>query len=112
MPTALEAEFHSAMEEIYRRAKEEASYNATAFKRMVAEHGGPETARRLINAQAVSDGYTALYLKGRLDLTVEAAVLETERFHALFTTEELEICRKRLNEYRYSKGSPADSGPA
>ena len=32
MPTALEVEFHTAMEAIYTRAKEEAGYNATAFR--------------------------------------------------------------------------------
>ena len=108
MPTALEAAFHSAMEEIYRRAKEEAGYNATLFRRMVADLGGPETARRLINADTVSDGsdgYTALWERGRLDLTVEAKVVETARFHTLFTKEELEICRRRLQEYGYSADS-------
>ena len=83
MPTQLEVEFHSAMEDIYRRAKEEAGYNATAFRQMVAKHGGLETARRLINANKVSDGYTALWMRRRLDLTVEAKVIETPRFHSL-----------------------------
>ena len=102
MPTALEAEFHSAMEDIYRRAYEEAGYRATAFKGMVADLGGPEAARRLINTRNVSDGYTALWERRRLDLTVEATVVETQRFHVLFTKEEIEICRQRLEEYRYS----------
>ena len=103
MPTQLEVEFHSAMEDIYRRAKEEAHYNATAFRRMVAEQGGLETARRLINANRVSDGYTALWERGRLDLTVEAKVIETPQFHSLFTEEELETCRRRLSDYGYTR---------
>ena len=107
MPTTLEGAFHSAMEDIYRRAREEAGYNATAFRRMVAEHGGPETARRLINAHTVSDGYTALWERGRLDLTVEAMVVETPQFHSLFTDVELEICRRRLSEYGYAADSQA-----
>ena len=102
MPTRLEEEFHSAMEDIYRRASKEAGYNATVFLRMVAEHGGLETARRLINAPTASDGYTALWERGRLDLTVEAKVIETPRFHDLFTSDELEICRRRLSEYDYT----------
>ena len=101
-PTRLEEEFHSVMEDIYRRAREEADYNATVFLRMVAEHGGLETARRLINAPTASDGYTALWERGRLDLTVEAKVIETPRFHDLFTSDELEICRRRLSEYDYT----------
>ena len=102
MPTQLEEEFHSAMGDIYRRAREEAGYNATVFLRMVAEHGGLETARRLINAPTVSDGYTALWERGRLDLTVEAKMIERPLFHELFTRDELEICRRRLSEYGYT----------
>ena len=103
MPTQLELEFHSAMEDIYRRAKEEAHYNAKAFRQMVANHGGLETARRLINADRVSDGYTALWERRRLDLTVEARVIETPQFHRLFTKEELGICRQRLSDYGYTR---------
>ena len=102
MPTRLEEEFHLAMEDIYRRAREEIGYNARVFLRMVAEHGGLETARRLINAPTVSDGYTALWERGRLDLTVEAKVIERPLFYELFTRDELEICRRRLSEYGYT----------
>ena len=100
-PTELEIAFHHAMEEIYHRAKDEAGYNATVFRRMVAEHGGVETARRLINASNVSDGYTALWEKGRLDLTMEAMLVGRPAFHPLFAEAELRICRKRLKEYGY-----------
>lgn len=102
MPTQLEKDFHSAMEEIYRRIKKEAGYDAILFRRMLAEHGGPKTARKLINSRTVSDGYVALWERGRLDLTVEAQVLETPRFHGLFAREQLEICRRRLSESGYA----------
>ena len=102
MPTQLEVEFHEAMEDIYRRANEEAGYNPTVFRRMVADHGGLEAARRLINSEKVSDGYTALWERGRLDLTVEAMVTATPVFHSLFTTEELGVCRRRLREYGHT----------
>lgn len=105
MPTQLEIAFHEAMEDVCRRAQEEADYNPTAFRGMVAEHGGLETARRLINARTVLDGYTALWARGRLDLTVEARVVETPMFHALFTDEELATCRRRLREYGYQPAS-------
>ena len=101
MPTRLEIEFHAAMESIYRRAKDEADYNATLLRGMVAEHGGLEAARILINAHSVSDGYTALWELGRLDLTVEAMVIENPEFHTLFTDDELERCRQRLRDYGY-----------
>ncbi len=75
MPNALEGEFHGAMIDIYRRAKSEADYNATRFIGMVTDRGGLETARYLLHAVKVSDGYTALWERGRLDLTVEAVIL-------------------------------------
>ena len=99
MPTELEIAFHHAMEEIYQRAIDEAGYNAMAFRGMVAEHGGVETARRLINASQVSDGYTALWERKCLDLTMEAMLVGRSEFHPLFTEAELQIRRKRLKEY-------------
>ena len=99
--------FDGAMFEIYQRAKSEASYNATIFFRMLSDRGGLSTAKYLINSPKVSDGYTALSLRGRLDLTVEAMIVESPRWRALFTQEELEKARARLNQYGYN---PRSSG--
>ena len=49
----------------------------------------------------VSEGYTALWERGRLDLTVEAVIHDNPKWHPLFTQEDLAICAKRLREYRY-----------
>lgn len=89
------------MVEIYRLAKNEVNYDARRFIQMVETNGGLESARRLINSATVSEGYTKLWELKRLDLTVEAMVLETEKYHSLFTKDELDICRKRLKEYKY-----------
>jgi hypothetical protein len=97
-------EFHEAMLEIYRRAQSEAGYPATRFLSMVSRDGGYETARYLIHSPKVSDGYTALWELKRLDLTVEAVIVENPKWHALFTANEIEICRKRLADY----GRPTD----
>jgi hypothetical protein len=91
----------AAMFEIYRRAKTEAGYNATIFLRMIGERGGLATARYLINSPKPSDGYTHLYERGRLDLTVEAMVIGNSKWHSLFTTEELSAASKRLKNYGY-----------
>lgn len=99
MPSQLEVDFNEAMLEIYRKAKSEAKYNAIRFLQMVTDHGGIETAHILINAPTVSEGYTALWERKRLDLTVESMVVRNTRFHELFTAEELEKCRNRLSEY-------------
>jgi len=95
-----EAIFHKAMLEIHKRAKSEANYNATRFFQMVADQGGIDAARMLLHSSTVSDGYTALWERGRLDLTVEHLVLQP-RWESLFTEEERHIARSRLKEYGF-----------
>jgi hypothetical protein len=102
----LEAQFTEAMFDVYRRAKSEAKYNATIFLQMITDNGGLATAKTLINAAQPSDGYTALYLRKRLDLTVEAVVVEHPRWHSLFTQEELDRAKRRPIAYRYRPEDP------
>lgn len=106
MKTKLEERFDEAMMDIYRRAKSEANYIASRYLEMLHEHRGLDTARILLHAEAVSDGYTALWERGRLDLTVEALIHDHPEFHPLFTEQERQIARRRLEEYKYS--SPVD----
>ena len=98
----LEGHFNGAMFTIYRRAKSEAKDTASVFLSMLNERGGLATAKYLINAPDESTGYTELYLRKRLDLTVEAMVIEDQRWHSLFSGEELEKARKRLAKHGYS----------
>ncbi|WP_062428723.1 GmrSD restriction endonuclease domain-containing protein [Herbidospora daliensis] len=93
--------FEAAMRSIYDRARSEANYHASYFLSMLAEHGGLATARRLLKSPAVSDGFAALWERGRLDLTVEALVLRPE-FAELFTEAETEIARHRLEQFGWS----------
>jgi hypothetical protein len=93
--------FDRAMREIYLRAKNEAGYTASIFQNMLSDLGGLATAKRLINAPKVSDGYAALYLRNRLDLTVEAVIVDNPKWHALFTPEEIERAKKRLKQFKY-----------
>jgi hypothetical protein len=98
---ALLAEFDQEMLNVYQRAHSEANYNATRFLQMLHEHGGLETAKILLHSANVSEGYTALWERGRLDLTVEAVIHDNPKWHPLFTQDDLAICSKRLIEYRY-----------
>jgi hypothetical protein len=92
--------FHGAMVDLYKRAKSEAGYNATYFLSMVSDMGGLETARYLLHTSEPSDGYEALWERGRLDLTVEAAVLKP-RWRGLFSDQELATARDRLLAYEF-----------
>ena len=94
----VERMFGRAMADTYRRAKDEAGYTATYFLRMLTDHGPVETARRLIASDQPSDGFTTLWERNRLDLSVEATVLRPE-FAVLFTEDERDACRRRLALY-------------
>jgi hypothetical protein len=102
MKTSLEERFDDAMMDIYRRARSEANYNASRFFQMLAEHRGLETARILLHAATVSDGYAGLWERDRLDLTVEALIYDHREYQPLFTPEEIDIARRRLADYKYA----------
>lgn len=102
----LEQQFHQAMLNIYEMAKHKTNYTPTYFLQMVLEGGGLEAARRLLQKNEVSEGFTTLWVNGRLDLTVEAHVIKPE-FQPLFTIEEIAIAKQRLKEvgYAFSAGA-------
>ena len=95
--TDLEKLFHLEMIDIYARALKECGYRASRFLVMVNERGGLQAAKTLINAPGVSDGFVALWERGRPDLTVEAIILDP-RWKELFTNHELDIARERLQK--------------
>ena len=96
---ALEAEFHQAMIHIYEEAKE-FDYHATRFRMMLEEHGGVETARRLLNAGNAQEGLTRLWEHGRLDLSVECHILKP-RFSSLFDEDIRSEASERLRNMGY-----------
>ena len=67
---------------------------------MLSDIGLIETARRLVSSTQPSQGFTALWERRRLDLTVEAQVLRPE-FTDLFTESERDAARSRLRQYGY-----------
>jgi hypothetical protein len=91
--------FEARMLEIYERAGREVGYWATRYLQLVRRRGGLDAARYLLNQKVTSDGYAHLRDAGRLDLTVEHLVLESE-FQELFSVQELGRARDRLERYR------------
>lgn len=98
--TPTEREFNEAMVMIYERAWAECKYRATRFLQMVSEQGGLQAARSLLRADGLSDGFVALWKCGRLDLTMEALILD-QRWENLFSAEELAIARRKLADSGY-----------
>ena len=101
---SLEGEFTKFLLKLANITKDKTGYNPTRFRHSIWENGGLETAQYLINKSEPSEGYTRLWEEKRLDLTMEAQILEAEggRWKQLFTEEELEKCRKRLRDYKYN----------
>ena len=100
----IEYRFHQAMLYIYDEC-DAFGYRPTRFLRMVNEHGGLETARRLLHSDRLSDGFERLWEEQRLDLSVEA-VVSREPWRGLFSELELAIASRRLEEMGYVEGSP------
>ncbi len=90
--------FERAMLGIYEEAKS-FGYRPTMFRKMVADHGGVETARRLIRGSSTS-GFEKLWENERLDLSVEALILRPE-WGMLFTDDERDLARRRLHQFNY-----------
>jgi hypothetical protein len=104
MASGEEERFHHRMRRIYDEAKV-LGYSATYFLQMVEQHGGVSAARRLLSTEAnVQYGFERLWELGRLDLTMEAPVLEDE-FAGLFTERERAIAKGRLEAYGWSAGT-------
>lgn len=98
----LEKQFHKDMVGIYEKAKNECSYIATRFIQMVAEKGGLLTAKELIIKDEDTYGFERLYELERLDLSVEALVLDS-KYKSLFTNFERKRCYERLKRYGYKQ---------
>ena len=100
MTKDIERQFHEEMVGIYRAAVEIGYRRATRFWGMVIDHGALEAAKRLLREPEEQPGLTRLWELGRLDLSVEALVLQ-ERWDTLFSDEERQKARDRLDAHGY-----------
>lgn len=101
MARSVETEFHEAMQDIYRNAASECGYRATRFLNLVNEAGGLQAAKQLLRSDGHPEGLTALWEAGRLDLSMEALVLQP-RWRTLFGDDELKLAKRRLRKLGYS----------
>ncbi len=96
---AMEEQFHDEMVWLGEEAARQV-YNPQRFKDMVRDRGGLATAQYLLDEPNISDGFATLWEAGRLDLTVEAVVIQ-ERWMPLFTENQLQVARQRLEDAGY-----------
>ena len=100
------------MHAVYRKAKAEAGLQTrpSPCGRAARPRRGRKTARRLLAERNVSDGFTALWQAGRLDLTVEAQVLrpqQSELFTARSTNRTLSSRSARVAEHMTLMEAPS-----
>jgi len=99
--TELERKFHEDMLSIY-DVSQKLGYRPRHLLSIVFEKGGRQAAKQLIQSSQPTEGFLKLWKLNRLDISVEAKVLLPE-YQDLFTEEERQICKKRLDEYGYPK---------
>lgn len=93
----LESQFHREMLNIYEVALARCKYRATRFLQLISEHGGSQAAKKLLHTLGLQYGFTSLWECGCLHITMENLVLRP-RFSELFTEEEQQIARTRLEK--------------
>jgi hypothetical protein len=93
----LEQRFEADLLRRCEQARAEHLCNPDRLCQQVRTYGGVPTAQRLIRRGQVSDPFEALRQHGRLDLTLEALVVDS-RYAALFTDAEVNACFMLLCE--------------
>ena len=97
----VELAFHQRMRQVYDQARSECNYTASRFLQLVTDLGGVQAAKQLLGTEGYSEGLTRLWEEGRLDISMEKAVLE-DQWRKLFTKEELATASKRLEQLGFS----------
>lgn len=101
MVNDLELKFHQRMLQVYDQAKDECGYKANRFLQLVNAEGGLIAAKRLLASKIYSEGLTRLWEEKRLDISMEATVLQ-EPWCQLFEPEELARAKKSLSDHKYN----------
>lgn len=96
----LEIQFNKDLIARYQVAQMECGFNPTRLIQTIERWGGLATAKELIKKRKLSDGFSALEAKARLDLTMEATVID-KKFTQLFTDDEVNYCFEVLCESGY-----------
>ncbi len=103
MELNLEAEFTQALEGTIEAAKSR-GYIPSYFMQMLSEHGGVETAKRLLAKSEPQTGLNKLWELSILHESMEAVICDNPRFHPLFDPTQIAEAHRRLEELDYFKG--------
>ncbi len=96
----IQNDFHREMLNSCETMKLECDYNPVYFLKMARKMGSLRTAKILLSKEGPQSGLKRLRECGRLDLSMEALALKS-KFKILFTDEELNTAKQRLEAYGY-----------
>ncbi|AWX56930.1 HNH endonuclease [Brevibacillus brevis] len=102
----LSLKFHKALLDTCQKTRRETTYNPSGLSQRLASENGVVVAKTLLRGKDQS-GLARLLLEGRLDLSMEALMLDKE-YKDLFTDEERDIARQRLIECKYTFPAEAE----
>lgn len=98
---SLEQQFEQHIREQHKMAIQATGYKAPAFVKMVNERGALQTAHDLLVGETkIHEGLTKLVLLNRLDLSLEASVINP-KWRPLFSEKEIETATVRLKQLNY-----------
>ncbi|WP_409307814.1 HNH endonuclease [Pseudomonas putida] len=103
--------FTAFLREKAAEAERAVKYRPNEFLKMLGSIGGYKAVVSLLTKSKVSDGFTRLYLERRLDLTVEAIVLES-RWSRFFDEHLISSAERRLSKVGYTIVRPELSADA
>lgn len=98
----LETKFTQELIKKCEQAKKECSCNLTRFLQIVEKNGGVKAVKMLLAKDQIPDGFETLKMRGRLDLSMEAVVVD-HQFADLFTDDEVNTCFMWLCECNFFK---------
>lgn len=81
-------------------AQKEYGYNPTRFLQTLEKFGAVRTIQEIIRKGRTSDSFEKLQQAGRIELTMEATVVN-KKYGELFTDEEVNSCYELLCEHGY-----------
>ncbi|MEW8247295.1 MAG: DUF3732 domain-containing protein [Candidatus Thiodiazotropha endolucinida] len=90
-----EAELYAHLKGLIQRCRDELNYNPSYFSKMLEQHGAIRSVTQLVLDKNISEGLTRLALEERLDLSVEAVVIE-KPWSELFDDEVIKAAKLKL----------------
>ena len=102
MEDDLELQFAAALDASEEAWRTEAGYTWKRYKPMIAVYDAVGTAKRMVVKRGTSPGFEKLKAAGRLDLTIEALVVDPQ-FAALFTLDERAAAQTRLSAHGWRR---------